>query len=62
MEYTNPKEVLQLKVENAQLKRQLCEIQTMYLGLQLRNVDAELEAARKALSEFEETMAESLTQ
>lgn len=61
MDYTNPREALQLKVENCQLKRQLIEIQTMYLGLQLKNVDADLERARAELAGFEKQMEEALT-
>lgn len=59
MDYTNPREALQLKLEVATLKKQLIDIQQMYLGLQGKINEGELAKAQKELADFEKLMEEA---
>lgn len=57
--YTNPREALQLKLEVATLKKQLIDIQQMYLGLQGKINEGELAKAQQELADFEKLMEEA---
>lgn len=43
---------LNLALENAELKKQLIEIQGRYLGLQLQSVEAQIAKAKKDIEDF----------
>lgn len=58
--YTNPKEVLQLKLKVAQQDKQLIELQHRLLAAMTPPVDAAIAKAEKDLADFESLMAESL--